>query len=403
VRLFFIQKNTLKKEKIIMGSPNTLTNLIPTLYEALDVVSRELVGFIPSVTRDSQLARAAIGQTVYSPVAPAASAGDVEAATVPPDDGRQAIGSISLAITKSRYTPIRWQGEESMQMNSPGGLGVKTLMRDQFAQGMRTLCNEIEADLAGLYLYGSRAIVPNDTIFKTNLADAANARKILMDNGAPTSELKMVIGTDAGAALRSQATILSVLPSAQDMATQGVLINAAGFQIRESAQIKSPEVGTASDATVSTAAHAVGATSIALASAGTGNIVAGDVISFAKDPNYYVVVTGDDNVSNGGTIVIAEPGLRVAIAEGACPAITIRPKANRSMAFARSAIVLATRMPALPEGGDMGVDRTTITDPRSGLSFEVSKYLQYRQVRYEIAIAWGVKAVKTEHIALMAG
>ena len=69
------------------------------------------------------------------------------------------------------------------------------------------------------------------------------------------------------------------------------------------------------------------------------------------------------------------------------------------MAFARSAIVLATRMPALPEGGVMGVDRTTITDPRSGLSFEVSKYLQYRQVRYEIAIAWGVKAVKPEPVS----
>jgi len=386
------------------STPNTLTNLIPTLYEALDVVSRELVGFIPSVTRDSQLARAAIGQTVYSPVAPAATAGDVKANTVPPDDGEQTIGNISMKITKSRYVPIRWQGEESMQMNSPGGLGVKTLMRDQFAQGMRTLCNEIEADLAGLYLYGSRAIVPNDTtIFKTNLADAANVRKILMDNGAPTSELKMVVGTDAGAALRSQATILSVIPSAQDMATQGVLINAAGFQIRESAQIQSPTIGTQSGGTVGTAAHAVGATSIALASDGTGSIVAGDIISFAGDPNYYVVVTGNTNVSNGGTIVIAEPGLRVAIAKNASPAITVRKKSNRSMAFARSAIVLATRMPALPEGGDMGVDRTTITDPRSGLSFEVSKYLQYRQVRYEIAIAWGVKAVKTEHIALMAG
>ena len=388
-----------------MGStPNTLTNLIPTLYEALDVVSRELVGFIPSVTRDSQLARAAIGQTVYSPVAPAATAGDVKANTVPPDDGQQTIGNISMEITKSRYTSIRWQGEESMQMNSPGGLGVKTLMRDQFAQGMRTLCNEIEADLAGLYLSGSRAIVPSSsTLFSKDLADAANARKILMDNGAPTSELKMVIGTDAGAALRSQATILSVIPSAQDMATQGVLINAAGFQIRESAQIKSPVVGTASSATVSTAAHAVGATKINLASAGNGTIVAGDVINITGDTNYYVVVTGDDNVSGGGTIVIAEPGLRVAIAEDAAPAIAVYKKSNRSMAFARSAIVLATRMPALPEGGDMGVDRTTITDPRSGLSFEVSKYLQYRQVRYEIAIAWGVKAVKPEHIALMAG
>ena len=382
---------------------NTLTNLIPTLYEALDVVSRELVGFIPSVTRDSQLARAAIGQTVYSPVAPAATAGDVKANTVPPDDGQQSIGNISMEITKSRYVPIRWQGEESMQMNSPGGLGVKTLMRDQFAQGMRTLCNEIEADLAGLYVKASRAAAPNDTsIFKTNLADAANVRKILMDNGAPTSELKLVVGTTEGAALRSQATILSVIPSAQDMATQGVLINAAGFQIRESAQIQSPAIGTASSATVSSAAHAVGATTINLASAGSGNIADGDIISIVGDTNYYVVKTGAAAVS-GATIVIAEPGLRVAIAGSASPAISVYKKSNRNMAFARSAIVLATRMPALPEGGDMGVDRTTITDPRSGLSFEVSKYLQYRQVRYEIAVAWGVAVTKSEHLAILAG
>ncbi len=383
---------------------NTLTDLIPTLYEALDVVSRELVGLIPSVTRDSQLARAAIGQTVRSPVAPAATAGTVSAAATPPNDGEQTIGNISLAITKSRYTPVRWQGEESMQMNSPGGIGVRTLMRDQFAQGMRTLCNEIESDLAGLYVNASRAVAPNSTtIFKDNLADAANIRKVLMDNGAPTSELKLVVGTTEGAALRSQATILTVVPSAQDMATQGVLINAAGFQIRESAQIEEPTIGTGASATVSSAAHAIGATTINLASAGTGNIAAGDIISIDGDTNYYVVVTGDADVSGGGTLVIAEPGLRVAIAGSDSPAISVYKKSNRNMAFARSAIVLATRMPALPEGGDMGVDRTTITDPRSGLSFEVSKYLQYRQVRYEIAVAWGVACTKAEHLAILAG
>jgi hypothetical protein len=75
----------------------------------------------------------------------------------------------------------------------------------------------------------------------------------------------------------------------------------------------------------------------------------------------------------------------------------------RNMAFARSAIVLAQRLPALPSGGDMAVDRTTITDPRSGLSFEVAMYPQYRQMQYEISCAWGVKVVKTEHLALLMG
>lgn len=32
---------------------NSLTALIPSLYESLDIVSRELVGYIPSVALDA--------------------------------------------------------------------------------------------------------------------------------------------------------------------------------------------------------------------------------------------------------------------------------------------------------------------------------------------------------------
>ncbi len=383
--------------------PNTLTNLIPTLYESLDIVSRELVGFIPSVSRDSNIERAAIGQTVYSFVAPAVTAGDITPAVIPPDDGQQIIGNISLAITKAKRVPVRWQGEESLQMNN-GGPGVSNIRRDQFTQAMRTLVNLIEADLAALYAGGSRAIVPASTsLFSASLADSANVLKILQDNGAPLSELKMVIDTTSGAALRTLAQLNKANEAGDDtLLRQGVLLDVHGFQIRESAQVGSITKGTAAGATTNATGYAIGSTTITLASAGTGTLLAGDVISFAGDTNQYVLVSGDTSTADGGTIVLAAPGLRQAI-PAAATAITVRATGTRAMAFARSAIILATRMPALPEGGDMAADRTTITDPRSGLSFEVAMYKQYRQIQYEISVAWGVKAVKAEHIALMCG
>lgn len=57
--------------------PNTLNNLIPTLYSAMDVVSREQTGLIAAVTLDASAAKSSLNQTVTSPVAPEAQIGDI--------------------------------------------------------------------------------------------------------------------------------------------------------------------------------------------------------------------------------------------------------------------------------------------------------------------------------------
>jgi len=180
------------------------------------------------------------------------------------------------------------------------------------------------------------------------------------------------------------------------------LLDVAGMPLRESAQILTPAAGTGASATTNAAGYAVGATVITLASAGTGTLLAGDVITFAGDANQYVLASGDADVSDGGTITLAAPGLRIAIGSSTT-AITVIASAARNMCFARSALVLAARAPARPEEGDMAEDVITITDPRSGLSMEFAMYKGYRKVRYEVGLAWGVKNIKPEHSAIMLG
>jgi len=210
-----------------------------------------------------------------------------------------------------------------------------------------------------------------------------------------------VLDTSAGASMRTLGQLTKANEAADTtMLRRGVLLDVHGFAIRESAAVKTVVSGTGAAATTNAAGYAVGATTITLASAGTGTVLAGDVITFAGDTNKYVVLTGDTDTSNGGSVVLAAPGLRKAI-PAAATAITVIAATTRNMAFARSAIALATRAPALPKGGDSADDRMLITDPVSGLTFEISLYKQYRQIQYEIALAWGVAMVKPEHTALL--
>lgn len=381
---------------------NTITNLIPDLFNAADVVSREMVGLIPAVSSDMTFERAAIGQTVRSPVAPAAAASDITPAVDSPDDGDQIITNVDMQITKARRVPVRWNGEQSLGVNN-GGPGVGNIVVDQFAQAMRTLVNEVEADLAGLHIAASRAYgAAGTTPFGTagDFTDASQAMKILKDNGAPQTDNHMVIDTSAGASFLGKQARVDYAGN-DSLQRQGVLMPLTGFDLRESGQILTSTAGTGASATTDNAGYAVGDTVLTLAAVGTGTIVAGDVVTFAGDTNKYVVTSGVGAVS-GGEITIAAPGLKVAMS-AATKAITVVAAAARNMAFNRSAIALATRAPALPALGDSAVDRQIITDPRSGLSFEVSQYMQYRQVQFEVALAWGVKAVKPEHMALLLG
>lgn len=384
---------------------NTLTGLIPQLNTALDTVSRELTGLIPSVTSDMTFESAAVGQTVTSPVAPQAAAEDVVPGETSGDNGDQVIGKQDLVITKSRAVNIRWNGEQSRGMNT-SGTPRNRILQDQFAQAFRTLTNEVETDIAAQHVFASRAYgVAGTNPFNTagDFTDASFAAKILKDNGAPPSGNRLVIDTTAGANLVGKQSRVDI--AGQDsLLRQGVLLDTAGFAIRESAQIETTGTNVVAGTVTVTALEAVGQTTINVTTAAASGItaLAGDIITFAGSTDKYVIAADVTiGASTTGDIVIQAPGLQSAVP--ATTAVSGVAASARNMAFAPSAIVLATRVPASPEEGDLAIDRRTVTDPRSGLSFEISLYMQKRQVKYEVSLAWGVKTVKPEHLALMLG
>jgi hypothetical protein len=384
----------------------TLTGLLPTIYNAMDVVSRELVGFIPAVSRDSTAERVALNGTITSPVVGAMAAEDLVAAAYAADTPNQTIGSVSMSITKARSVPFGITGEETKALQNGGTLG--TVNQQRIAQALRTLTNEVESDLAALHVNASRAYgTYNVTPFGTalDLSDFAQSRMILDDNGAPQSDLHMVLGSTAVANIRGKQSGLFKVNEAgsEELLRRGALGQVEGFDLHNSGQVKKAvAVGTASGATTNTAGYAVGATVITLASAGTGTFIAGDIVTFAGDANKYVVASGDSDTSNGGTLTIAEPGLRQAIPASAT-AITVVGATTRNLFFQRSAIQLATRAPAMPEGGDVADDVMMVTDPMSGLTYEFCIYKQKRQVRYEVNLAWGVKMVAPRHCGILIG
>lgn len=379
--------------------PNVLTNLIPDLYQGLDVVSRELVGCIPSVTRNSSAERAAVGESVIVPISVQGSAADVSPAMQVPEPADFSTETTAIKITKSRAVSFGLTGEEYRGLEN--GVGANSILQGNIQQALRTLCNEIENDCcaevannAGA-VYGTAGTAP----FASNLGDAAEIRKILDDAGAPAGERSLVINTSAGVNLRKLTQLTNVNQAGTSMTLrQGELLDLFGLSLKESAGVKTVTKGDATGLTVKVAT--AGSKELEAKAVTSGALKVGDIITIAGDSTKYTITAIPATLAANAKFSVS-PALAKATTDGA--AVTVAADSARNIAFPRSAVQLVTRAPALPGGRDAAVDAMMLTDPRSGLSFEVRVYNGYRKMRMEVACAWGVKNIKPEHTATLLG
>jgi hypothetical protein len=378
---------------------NVLTDLAADLYTAAQQVGREQVGFIPASNMNMEAVNAAKGDTVRAAFAPQVTAGDVTPSMTIPEGNDQTVGNKTMTLDKFKSVPIPYTNEDVRHLNN--GAGYETVLGKQIEQAMRSLSNQIEADLATqATLYASNAYgTAGTTPFGTagDLTDASQVLKLLKDDGAAEFDNQLVINTSAGANFIGKQSQVDMAGTA-DIRNQGILIRTAGMDIRESAQAKYHVAGDAASATTDNAGYAIGATEITLASAGTGAILAGDIITFAGDSTKYAVLTGDADVSGGGTITLVG-GLKQAIAASAT-AITVIGSSARNIAFSRNAVEFAMRA---SDGDDAAVDMMTVQDPVSGLVFAVKEYRGYNKKMIDVSALWGVKVWQPEHVKALLG
>lgn len=380
-----------------MEGANILNGLVPTLYRSLNTVSRELVGGIMAVTRDSSAASAAVGQKIEFPVVPQASLRDVEPAANVPEVKGDDIKERTLKITQAKAADVIWTGNEQ---DSLGGM-YDRILQDQITERMRSLTNAVEEDLMSVVVAeglsaGNKVGTSGTTPFSDNLKELTLTLKMLQDRGAPTSDLQAVLNTSASMALRNLGQLQKINESGTpSLLRQGEIGSLMKFAVRESAGFKTHEKGSASGYKVNGAAD-IGDTVIAV-DEGTGTFVKGDLVSFGGKEMYVIA----ENAPTGTTKIKLMTPLQEKVKDDA--EVTVKESYLASAAFPRSAVWLATRTIPLPTGGDKGIASRTITDPLSGLSFGVVLYPGYKQNQLEISLSWGVGVIKPEEVVPILG
>lgn len=374
---------------------NVMTALVPVLYSAAQEVSAEPFGVIDSIAATFDDKGVAKGDTVTVPVAPTRAASDFTPSNTTSTGTDATADGVAIQITKSRKVSWNLTGEQIRSLQNGGN---DTEWARQLAlQGMRTLRNEAEVDAAlAVKLGASRAVgTAGTTPFASDINVIADLRQVLMDNGAPLSDLQLCLNSAAGTKARKLGIIQQAYQAGSDEERRsGALLRQFGFRITESAGIGTHTKGTgASYQSNLVAGYNPGDKSIAL-DTGTGTVVAGDVVTFTGDTNNYV----NGTALSGGSIVLNRPGLRATLADNIVMAVGNNYVAN--VGFERSAIVGIMRPPIMPPNAT--IKQQLVSDSK-GMTYLMLLIEQYGQLTWEVHLAWGFKAVQPEHIAILMG
>ena len=345
---------------------NTVAQMgLATLREKIELVKRT------NREQEKEISAATPNSTVNIIVPAAVTAVAVTPGGVHPNN-TAAVTPTKVALTLDQWyrTAFAFDDKQKAQVD-------RGIIPMQIDEAIRGLANKIESDVWLNYKkFHGYAGVAGTTPFGTDVSEFLAAEKLANDFLMPGDRRALLLDTAANANWKG-------LRRNFDRNFEAVGVEQAWTQ-----HVPTHTAGTASGATTDATGYAAGLKTITLASAGTGSILVGDIITFAGDSTTYAVTAGDASVAGGGTISF-EPGLQVAIPTAAT-AITVKAshKVNlllhpNAIAFAMAPMAAGAKLPG------QGATEATAVDQDSGLALRVTYFRQFYQDEWSFDALWG--------------
>jgi len=387
---------------------NTLTAILTQILAKGMLGLREQVLMTRLVNTDYSTEAKSKGQTIDIPVATdMGTADDVTPAAIPTAPSDLSPATKQIQLTNWKHKSFALNDQEIGRIRAATDF-VPLQMQEAFRVIANAINDSVFATYTGVYGYvGTAGTTPFGS--GVDVASATNVRKTLHEQLCPRDNRNAVLDFAAEAAALNLAQFSDAEKRGNaDTKTTGNVGKVFGINWYGEDAVPSHTAGTAASATTDNAGYAAGVETFTLASAGTGTILTGDIFTIAGDTQTYVCVTGDADVSGGGTVTF-KPPLKVAIPTSAT-AITLKATHVVNLGFHRDAFGLAVRAPDMGMKELFGADSTnnltnmvTLVDEVSKLVMRLELLRGYKMWMLDVDCLWGTALISPERACRLAG
>lgn len=384
---------------------NTLTDLVPILVAQGLQTLRSACVMPRLVNSDYSNTPADQGDVINLPIYSANAVTDVAPTAAPFQAPDTKVVKAQIPLNRWRRNGFFLTDKEQEEIASTPGFRSR-----QTEETVKKLAEDINAYIFSKYtkVYGYVGTA-GTTPFASDVTGATNARKQLNKQLAPLGDRRLVLDVDAEANALARPEFHAMYSSNTDRAIiDGTLGRRFGFDIAMDQQvpIHTSTALSVGNATVngaqavgvgSTDGGRTGTVSIAKAT-NASNLVAGDIISFAGDPQTYTVLA-NVTLAVGNTTVSIAPALQVAKAGGEL--MTLRASHVVNLGFHRDAFGFVSR--PLVKSSANTLEMMSMVDPVSGVALRLEVVRQNKQTLFDFDVLYGAECTRPELATRLAG